>query len=122
MANEFRPLDEDEILSIESQFVGKQLNVPCSFEDFQLKGYQLIEIVKKRLSVEQALKDSLFNQGINCEALRFGNQGWEKGKLRIQMTLEFCPDEPLVKEETLSGEPESALNDIHHLMNETDRG
>jgi KGK domain len=31
-------------------------------------------------------------QGIDCEALRFGSNGWQKG--RIRLCLEFCPDEP----------------------------
>ena len=30
-------------------------------------------------------------EGIDCEALRFGANGWQKG--RIRLCLEFCPDE-----------------------------
>jgi hypothetical protein len=38
-------------------------------------------------------KNGWFNaQGIECEALRFGSNGWQKG--RIRLCLEFCPDEP----------------------------
>ncbi len=38
-------------------------------------------------------KNGWFNsQGIDCEALRFGSNGWQKG--RIRFCLEFCPDEP----------------------------
>ncbi len=31
------------------------------------------------------------DRGIDCEALRFGSNGWQKG--RIRLCLEFCPDE-----------------------------
>jgi len=36
--------------------------------------------------------DWFSSQGIDCEALRFGSNGWEKG--RIRLCLEFCPDRP----------------------------
>jgi hypothetical protein len=38
-------------------------------------------------------KNNLLNlEGVDCEALRFGANGWQKG--RIRLCLEFCPDEP----------------------------
>lgn len=49
--------------------------------------------------VEQAIagwsedkKDWFTDRGIDCEALKFGSPGWQKG--RIRLSLEFCPDEP----------------------------
>lgn len=48
--------------------------------------------------------NSLFNNDMDCEILKAGSQGWQKGKIRIKVTLEFIPDEP---------EPiESPLDDI----------
>jgi hypothetical protein len=56
-------------------------------------------------------------EGMICQILKIGSQGWQKGKLRIKASLnctyyhvnikidcEFCPDEP--------AEPESILDDI----------
>jgi hypothetical protein len=54
-------------------------------------------------------------EGIDCQLLRIGAKGWEKGKLKIevnrsfqsgeaQTSIKFCPDEPL--------EPKSPLDDI----------
>ncbi|NJK74587.1 MAG: KGK family protein [Richelia sp. CSU_2_1] len=56
-------------------------------------------------------------EGMNCQILKIGSPGWQKGKLRIKASLdyeayrasvkidcEFCPDEP--------AEPESILDDI----------
>jgi hypothetical protein len=37
---------------------------------------------------------SWFYQGEDCEILRAGSKGWQKGKLKINVTLEFIPDEP----------------------------
>lgn len=37
-----------------------------------------------------------FKDGENCEILKAGSSGWQTGKLRlkINLTLEFIPDEP----------------------------
>ena len=54
-------------------------------------------------------------EGIDCQLLRIGAKGWQKGKLIIevnrsfqsgktQTSIKFCPDEPL--------EPKSPLDDI----------
>ena len=54
-------------------------------------------------------------EGINCQVLKIGSKGWQKGKVQIevnknlksgetQTSIKFCPDEPL--------EPKSPLDDI----------
>lgn len=55
-----------------------------------------------------------FSEGGDCEILRPGPQGWQKGKIRIKVKvdLEFCPDEP----ET--DQTESPLDDIRQMINE----
>lgn len=37
---------------------------------------------------------SWFDRGEECEILRAGSKGWQKGKIKINVTLEFIPDEP----------------------------
>lgn len=54
-------------------------------------------------------------EGIDCQILKIGSKGWQKGKLQIelnqtlqswktQVCIKFCPDEP--------PEPKSPLDDI----------
>ena len=54
-------------------------------------------------------------EGIDCQVLKIGSKGWQKGRLQIkvnenfqsgktQVCIKFCPDEPL--------EPKSPLDDI----------
>ena len=54
-------------------------------------------------------------EGIDCQVLKIGSKGWQKGKVQIevnkniksgeaQTSIKFCPDEPL--------EPKSPLDDI----------
>ena len=52
---------------------------------------------------------SLFNQGAKCEILRAGSKGWQRGKFKINVTLEFIPDEP---------EERSPLDDVRQEINQ----
>ncbi len=54
-------------------------------------------------------------EGRKCEILTLNSKGWQKGKFRIKVTLEFCPDAPDVTE---TSEPESPLDDIRRMMTE----
>ena len=61
-----------------------------------------------------------FNSVKDCQLLKIGGKGWQKGKLKIQICreysngthykvcLEFCPDEPI--------EQESPLDDLRKLV------
>lgn len=53
-----------------------------------------------------------FDEGIDCEILQPATKGWQKGKLKLKVTLEFIPDEPSIDE------PESPLDDLRRIMNE----
>ncbi len=61
-----------------------------------------------------------FRDGIECEVLKIGSKGWQKGKVKInlQVCLEFCPDEPEVEETPVRHEPESPLDDIRRMINQ----
>lgn len=64
-----------------------------------------------------------FGDGINCEVLKINSKGWKKGKVRIRVSLEFCPDEPDIEEIPTSNVPEinqteSPLDDIRQMMNQ----
>lgn len=63
-----------------------------------------------------------FTEGVKCEALKIGSKGWKKGKMRIRVSLEFCPDEPDIEEalesnQLVSNQSESPLDDIRQMMN-----
>jgi hypothetical protein len=61
------------------------------------------------------LSETKYTAVIDCQILRIGGKGWQKGKLKIQICkpgdkvyLEFCPDEPK--------QPESPLDDIRKML------
>ncbi|HLO85097.1 MAG TPA: KGK domain-containing protein, partial [Nostocaceae cyanobacterium] len=59
------------------------------------------------------------NAGVNCDILKPG-KNWQKGKVRIRVALEFCPDEPEVEQISTLTEPESPLDDLRRLINKED--
>lgn len=89
MNERFESLSSGEVVSVQN--------------DIQvLNGHRTFRVGELSEAIEHHLKQAIpewnedkngwFNQqGIECEALRFGSQGWQKG--RIRFCLEFCPDE-----------------------------
>jgi len=62
---------------------------------------------------------SWFKQGIDCEILRVGSQGWQKGKVKLRVCLEFIPDEPEDCQTDELGkaiENKSVLDDIRRVI------
>jgi hypothetical protein len=39
-------------------------------------------------------ESDLLNNGVDCEILKVGKDGWQKGKLRVSLNVEFIPDKP----------------------------
>jgi hypothetical protein len=90
MHDRFESLESGEVISVQ--------------HDTQvLSGQRTFRVGELNEAIESHLKSAIANwseahngwftpQGIDCEALRFGSQGWQKG--RIRLCLEFCPDEP----------------------------
>ncbi len=121
MEDDFEQLEQDEILSLEWSIFGQ--GVGLSYNNFScicLKTPEFIEAIKRRLNVGEPLRSNLFVQGVDCQVLRFGRKGWQKGKVRIKVSVEFCPDEPDVEEKPASNEitqPESPLDDLRQMIN-----
>jgi hypothetical protein len=87
--NQFEPLEHGEVISIRNAD-----RVLVGHHTFRVE--ELASTIKTQLqnamSDWNADKDDWFtSKGIDCEALRFGSNGWQKG--RIRLCLEFCPDE-----------------------------
>lgn len=61
-------------------------------------------------SMRHKINSEWLRKGKECEFLRVGAKGWQKGKLKIKITLEFFPDE------TEICEIESPLDDIRRRI------
>ncbi|WLT37121.1 hypothetical protein NON20_13995 [Synechocystis sp. B12] len=55
-----------------------------------------------------------FDDGAECRILRAGADGWKKGRVKINVSVEFIPDEPEVNEY------QSPLDEIRQEMQSED--
>ena len=90
MDKRFEPLATGEVLSVD-----ESVQILIGHRTFRVS--ELADAIKTQL--EYGIqgwtqdKDAWFSEeGIPCEVLRFTAQGWQKGKVRIN--LEFCPLDP----------------------------
>ena len=96
MNNEFQPVNDGEIISLNHQEIGRYLNLPSNgFADVQIKSEQFAKVIKRKLNLKDAKGQTLFKEGISCEVFKSGATGLQKGRLRAKLILEFCPDEPI---------------------------
>lgn len=60
----------------------------------------------EKLEIYTRYNSSWFSEGVDCRILKAGSSGWQKGKLKLKVTIEFIPDELEITEY------ESPLDDI----------
>jgi pilus assembly protein FimV len=88
--NKYQPLAQGEVLSVKEA-------VQFLIGHGTFRSDEFIEAFKKQLleynigGLTQEKEGWFTDKGIECEALRFGSSGWQKGFVRIN--LEFCPAE-----------------------------
>lgn len=64
-----------------------------------------------------------FENGINCEILNLGSEGWKKAKVSVKLTVEFYVESEETEEVSNNNnseyiEPESLLNDLRQKFNQ----
>lgn len=101
MTQEFKPLtNENHAIELNNREDNVFINSPM----FKLKDL-ISAIQRKFLEInhkdwEEEKQDRVkhrkkwLSEGMDCEILQLGSYQWKKGKLRINVTLEFAPDEP----------------------------
>ncbi len=108
MNNRFERLNFDEVIS--PNIGGLRLS-----NTYKVK--ELIQVIKNQFTDASS---KLFEEdGLELEVLKLDAKGWKKGKVRF--SVEFCSDEPEIKETTQSNNIEinqtsSPLDDIRQRM------
>lgn len=98
MNDRFESLESGEVISVQH-------------DTLVLSGHRTFRVGELNEAIASHLKQAIANwteenngwftpEGLECEALRFGSKGWQKG--RIRLCLEFCPDEPIPAQVTTS--------------------
>jgi hypothetical protein len=103
--NQFEPLATGEVLSVD-----ESSQILIGHRTFRVG--ELSEAIRVQLegyvSGWNSEKDAWFSEaGIPCEVLRFTANGWQKGKVRIN--LEFCPQEAEDEQKAASAKVDDKL-------------
>jgi KGK domain len=85
MASSFTPLDDDEVVFINS---GRILLDNPTFKVGELLD-ALAQLVSDREADWSEEHEGWFADGADCEALRLNGSGWERGRIRLR--VEFAP-------------------------------
>jgi KGK domain len=85
MPDRFTPLNDDEVLNIES---GRILMANPTFKVGELLE-ALAQAVSDREQDWSEDQEGWFSEGADCEALRLNHSGWQRGRVRIR--IEFAP-------------------------------
>jgi hypothetical protein len=121
MEEKFKTLATEEILGFKQGDISELAPESNNLGWLNLLTFQLILLLKRKLNLSASVQDLMFNKGMPCEALTFGAKGWQKGKVRVKITVEFCPDEPEVEEISENNQleispPESPLDDLRRQL------
>jgi hypothetical protein len=85
---------------------------------FHNYSHQLTNELKSKLKISNTVNE-WFEEGRECEILKPG-QAWKKGKVKVNLTISFCPDEPEEFEENGHQEvdniTESPLDEIRQQL------
>lgn len=86
MEQEFGLLNDDEVLHVDA---GRVLMTNPTFKVSEFLD-ALAQLVSEREIEWSDTHEGWFSNGLSCEALRFGNRGWQRGRVRVR--LEFVPE------------------------------
>jgi len=94
--------------AIKTAFEGKVAE--AIFESLKAQGVE----IKVALSEDGRLYlySQCFQEGINCEILHLGAKNWQKGKFKINVSIEFSPDEVAATASATIPQPELILAEV----------
>ena len=98
----FKPLNkhsyENTVLSFSNSMFKIREFITAIERAFQSQG---LDILKSMLSSRGGIpgtSEQWYRQGVDCELLKPGTEGWKKGKVRIKISLELCLDDTGIEE------------------------
>lgn len=75
-------------------------------------------ILRKFGNYDEKKIEEWFGEGVSCECLEIGTKSWQKGKMKLKITVDFCPIQS-ENDETIGNDIEdSPLDDLRRAMNQ----
>ena len=92
--------DSNSVISINSNIIKNEELIKYALKAFRDHGLnQLGKIIwdkglgKIPVDKPEHCREAWFQEGLDCEILQPRSAGWQKGKVRFKVTLEFCAEE-----------------------------
>jgi hypothetical protein len=104
------------LISIISYHFPRQIN-----EELKKEGIEVKNIFKTRDqygSIRTKSGNADWTHDVECKILKINSKGWQTGRFRIKISVEFETDEPEIEETTEIKEPESPLDDLRRMIND----
>lgn len=98
--NYFKNLRDDDILEQEDRLF-KCGKVKAAFEtafDSAIPSALVSHNSIKQIDIRAKQPTDWFTDGVDCQVLKAGSDGWQKGKLKVKVSVEFIPDQPEIPE------------------------
>jgi hypothetical protein len=112
MSDRFESLEGGEVVSIQHE--AQVLSGHRTFRTGELNDTIKSYVANAIAGWSEEQNDWFTDRGIDCEALRFGSKGWQKGRIRV--CLEFCPDEPSLSAVDASSSIPTAANSSQTMI------
>ncbi|ABA24160.1 conserved hypothetical protein [Trichormus variabilis ATCC 29413] len=71
--------------------------------------------------IQQQHSKTWFNEGLDCQILNIGSQGWKRGKVKFNISVEFYIEEEAEMDNNAHSEiseTQSPLDDLRRMINE----
>jgi hypothetical protein len=109
MDDKFEPLQPDEVASLGKDFkvVKEMFYLPPTFKANEAH-LSIALLLTSLWNNYVKTREQLFTDGLDGAVLKFGADGWQKGKIRFRVIVEFCPEEPEEEETEKTQETEQS--------------
>lgn len=108
MIDKFKVINQDDVVSVDP-------SNKAIVDNSTFRIAELAKQAKKNLlwGKPETVQTKWTTEGVECEILQLGTTSWQKGKVRLRIDLEFCPDE--LDESQL----DSPLDDLRQIITES---
>ena len=119
MSNQFKPtIGEEDMILLTNGSPGNVIMYNNTLKVKSIIRYCLKKLLEvsnfQDLETNDSYKPRMkwIDEGLECEVLNVGANRWKKGKVRIKISFEFCPDE------SEASEYQSPLDEIRQEIQE----
>lgn len=103
--NQFKPtIGEEDVIALTNASPNNVVMYNHNLKVKQAIRYRLMKILEvskfSDLENDNSYKPRMkwIDEGLDCEVLNLGSDRWKKGKVRVKISFEFCPDESEISE------------------------